>query len=97
MEKEFYVYILTRLDSKKFYVGLTSNLPKRIYEHRKELADGYTKEHSIKTLVYYEVYKDAENAMKRERRLKKWNRIWKIELIEKFNPEWKDLYEHICN
>ncbi|MDX2113264.1 MAG: GIY-YIG nuclease family protein [Alphaproteobacteria bacterium] len=79
-----------------FYVGVTSNLIKRVYEHKNELADGFSKQYKLKMLVYYEIFEDAENAIKREKRLKRWSREWKIEAINNFNPEWKDLYEDIC-
>ncbi len=94
-EKKFYVYILTKERNSTFYVGVTSDLKKRISEHRNETADGFTKKYQIKQLVYYETYEDAENAIQREKRLKKWNRPWKMRLIEEMNPEWKDLYESL--
>lgn len=96
MDKQFYVYILTKKRNSTFYVGMTSNLPKRIWEHKNEVAEGFTKEHNIKMLVYYEVFDNAEHAIKREKRLKKWNRSWKMKVIEEMNPEWKDLYNDIC-
>ena len=80
-----------------FYVGVTSDLPKRVWEHKNGVVEGFTKEYDIKTLVYYEVFDDAENAFKREKRLKKWNRTWKMRVVEEMNPEWEDLYESICN
>lgn len=92
-EKKFYVYILTRERNSTFYVGVTSDLKKRISEHKNEDAEGFTKKYNIKQLVYYETYEDQENAFIREKRLKKWNRPWKMRLIEEMNPEWKDLYE----
>lgn len=95
-EKKFYVYILAKARNSTFYVGVTSNLPKRIWEHKNETFDSFTKKHNIKMLVYYEVHEDAENAIKREKRLKKWNRPWKMRLIEEMNPDWNDLYEQIC-
>ncbi len=95
-EKQFYVYILTNKPYGVFYIGVTSNLIKRIYEHKNEVVDGFTKEFNLKNLVYYEIFTDAENAIKREKRLKRWSREWKIEAINKFNPDWKDLYNEIC-
>jgi putative endonuclease len=95
-EKKFYVYIMAKGRNSTFYTGVTSDLPKRVWEHKNEVAEGFTKEHGIKTLVYYEIFDDAENAIKREKRLKKWNRPWKMRVIEEMNPEWKDLYETIC-
>ena len=95
MTKEFYVYILAKERNGTFYVGVTSDLIKRVWEHKNEVAEGFTKKYGIKTLVYYEVYSDAENAIKREKRLKKWPREWKLKVIEKLNPKWEDLYEKI--
>ena len=95
-EKQYYVYILTKARNSTFYVGITSDLPKRIWEHKNEIADGFTKKYGIKTLVYYEVFDDPENAIRREKRLKKWNRAWKMRLIEEMNPDWRDLYDDIC-
>ncbi len=94
--KKFYVYILAKERNSTFYVGITSNLPKRIWEHKNEVADGFTKKYSIKKLVYYEIFDDPENAIIREKRLKKWNRPWKMRIIEEMNPNWDDLYEKIC-
>lgn len=96
LEKTYYVYILAKERNSTFYVGFTSDLRKRIWEHKNEVADGFTKKHAIKTLVYYETFADPENAIKREKRLKKWNRSWKMAVIERMNPDWKDLYEDIC-
>jgi putative endonuclease len=91
-DKQFYVYILATGRNGVFYVGVTSDLVKRIWQHKSEIADGFTKKYSIKALVYYEVFADAENAIRREKRLKKWTRASKMEAIENMNPEWKDLY-----
>jgi putative endonuclease len=96
MAKQFYVYILAKDRNSTFYVGITSNLIKRTWEHKDAVADGFTKRYGINKLVYYEVYTDPENAIKREKRLKKWNRPWKMRVIEEMNPDWKDLYEEIC-
>lgn len=79
-----------------FYVGVTSDLVKRIHEHKNELTEGFTQKYDIKNLVYYEIYDDAETAIRREKLLKKWNRVWKMRVIEEMNPEWKDLYDDIC-
>jgi putative endonuclease len=95
-EKQFYVYILTNKPYGVFYIGVTSNLIKRVYEHKNEVVDGFSKQYKLKTLVYYEIFQDAENAIKREKRLKRWSREWKIEAINNFNRDWKDLYEDIC-
>lgn len=95
MSKLLYVYILTNKRYGTMYTGMTSNLPKRIWEHKSQVIDGFTKDNNLKTLVYYEHNEKAESAIKREKRLKKWERQWKIELIEKGNPNWYDLYENI--
>ena len=94
--KRFYVYILTNKPYGVFYIGVTSDLPKRTYEHKEGAADGFSKQYHLKTLVSYEVFDDAENAIRREKRLKRWPREWKINAINEFNPEWKDLYEEVC-
>jgi len=101
MNKQYYVYILTRgrnstLRNSTFYIGMTSDLPKRIWEHKNKVADGFTKKYNIDQLVYYETFDGPENAIKREKRLKKWNRAWKMKIIEEQNPKWNDLYEEIC-
>jgi putative endonuclease len=95
-EKLFYVYILTNKEFGVFYIGVTSDLVKRIWEHKNEVVEGFSKQYNLKMLVYYEVFSDAENAIRREKRLKKWSREWKIEAINTLNPEWKDLYADIC-
>ncbi|MGB4107127.1 MAG: GIY-YIG nuclease family protein [Alphaproteobacteria bacterium] len=97
MEKQYYVYILAKARNSTFYVGMTSDLAKRIWEHKIETADGFTKKYNIKNLVYFETFNDPENAIKREKRLKKWNRTWKMRLVEEKNPDWKDLYDEICS
>ena len=77
------------------YTGVTSDLAKRVYEHKNCLADGFTKKYEIHHLVYFELHEDMLAAISREKQIKKWNRAWKVELIEKNNPAWKDLYESI--
>ena len=95
MEKNFAVYILASKPNGTLYIGVTSNLPKRIWEHREAVIDGFTKEYGVKTLVWYEMHDNAESAITREKRLKKWNRAWKIRLIEEKNPQWEDLFRTI--
>jgi putative endonuclease len=85
------VYILASKRNGTLYVGVTSNLPARVEAHRSGAVDGFTKKYGVKTLVYFEVHEDMYEAIQREKRMKKWNRAWKIELIERSNPEWKDL------
>ena len=87
----YYVYILASNKNGTLYVGFTVNIQKRINEHKNNKYDGFTKKYDVKRLVYFEDHIDKEVALNREKQLKKWNRNWKIELIEKNNPEWKDL------
>ncbi len=95
MEKDFYVYIMASKKNGTLYVGVTSNLVKRVYQHKHNLVEGFTQKYGAHTLVYYEQHLSAESAIKREKRLKEWQRKWKIALIEKNNPEWNDLYTEI--
>ena len=96
-ERSFWVYILARRVGGTLYIGVTSDLVRRVYEHREELIPGFTREHGVHRLVYYEQHATAESAIRREKRLKKWNRAWKIALIEKDNPNWDDLYPVIAS
>ena len=89
------VYVLASKRNGTLYVGVTSDLIKRVYEHKHGLADGFTKKYKIHRLVYFEMHEDMNAAITREKQIKKWNRAWKLELIEKNNPAWKDLYESI--
>ncbi len=93
--KNFCVYIMASERNGTLYIGVTSNLAKRIYEHKNNLADGFSKKYKVHKLVYYEPGGGAVGAITREKQLKKWNRDWKIRLIEETNPQWKDLYEEI--
>ena len=95
MNKNFYVYILASKQNGTLYIGVTSDLIKRIWEHKESLADGFTKKYNVKKLVYYEQHQNAQNAIQREKRVKEWKRNWKLELIEKFNPKWNDLYDSL--
>lgn len=95
MKKIFYVYILSSGKNGTLYVGVTSDIVKRIYEHKNEVAGGFTKKYKIKDLVFCEAVESVEEAIKREKQLKTWHRAWKIELIEKNNPKWEDLYKDI--
>lgn len=96
MEKQFAVYILASARRGTLYIGVTSNLPKRIWEHRDGIVEGFSKRYGVKTLVWYETHESAESAIVREKQLKKWNRVWKLQLIEDRNPDWKDLFGEIC-
>ena len=79
------------------YIGMTSDLVKRIWEHKNGVIDGFTKEYDVHNLVYFEGHENAEAAITRERQMKEWKRQWKINLIEEHNPHWEDLYDGICN
>jgi len=92
IKNQYYIYILANKRNGTLYIGVTSNLVKRAYEHKNNIIDGFTKKYNIHKLVYYEISDDIESAIRREKQLKKWNRKWKMNLIEKNNPEWKDLY-----
>ena len=94
-EKKPAVYFVTNKKGGTIYTGVTSDIVKRVYEHKHKLADGFTKKYNCSLLVYYEIYDDMYEAIKREKRLKNYLREWKIELIEKDNPDWRDLYSDI--
>ncbi len=95
MNKLSYVYILASTRNGTLYIGVTSNLIKRVWEHKNKCVSGFTNKYDINKLVYYEQHEDISEAITREKILKKWLRKWKLELIEKDNPEWIDLYESI--
>ena len=92
-----YIYILASKRNGTLYIGVTSNLIKRIYEHKNGLVQGFTKAYGVHSLVFYEVVDDIGSAINREKQLKKWNRQWKMRLIEEKNPQWKDLYNKLIN
>jgi putative endonuclease len=89
------VYILASKRNGTLYIGVTSDLAKRVWEHKQNMVEGFTKKYGVYRLVYYEVHADMFAAITREKQLKKWNRAWKLELIEKNNPEWKDFWDEI--
>lgn len=91
--KTYYVYIMASQRNGTLYLGVTNDLIRRVYEHKYNLVDGFTKKYNVHKLVYYEETPDVVSAIQREKQLKKWNRKWKLELIEKINPNWDDL----CN
>ncbi len=95
MDKVFYVYILASQRNGTLYIGVTSNLSQRVWQHKEGFVEGFTKQNDIKQLVWYEQHENAESAIGREKQLKKWNRAWKVELIEARNPYWNDLYAEI--
>ena len=92
---EYFVYILANKINTTLYVGVTNNLIKRVYEHKNNLVDGFTRQYNVHKLVYYEESNAIESAILREKQLKKWARKWKERLINKINPDWKDLYADI--
>ncbi|MEM6780290.1 MAG: GIY-YIG nuclease family protein [Pseudomonadota bacterium] len=94
-EKRFYVYILASQHYGTLYIGMTSNLIKRMWEHQNGVVDGFSKKYSVKNLVYYEVHDTFETAMTREKQMKAWKRQWKINLIENQNPRWDDLSQNL--
>ena len=96
-DKTYCVYILSSQKNGTLYVGVTNNLIKRIWEHKNKKVKGFTEKYGVDRLVYYEQTNDVRIALQREKTLKRWKRDWKLELIEKENPEWMDLYEKITN
>ncbi len=97
LERQPCVYLLASGRNGTLYVGVTSNLIKRVYEHRNDLIDGFTKRYRVHDLVWYEVHEEMESAILREKQLKKWSRVAKLRLIEQANPEWKDLWQQIAD
>jgi putative endonuclease len=95
MEKQPCVYIMTNRDRGTLYVGVTSNLVRRAWQHRNHLSEGFTKKYKLVRLVYYEMHSSMYEAIQREKAIKKWRRSWKIRLIEKVNPSWADLWTSI--
>jgi len=91
----FYVYILASRQRGTLYTGVTNDLARRVFEHREKITKGFTRQYDVTRLVYYETYDAPDTAIAREKRLKRWNREWKIQAIEAFNPEWQDLYEEL--
>lgn len=97
LDKQFYVYIMASREGGALYIGMTSNLVKRCFEHREGLVQGHTSKYNIKRLVHYEVHQNAESAILREKRLKKWTRAMKNDLVAQGNPRWEDLYPTIAD
>ena len=91
-KKEYYCYLLASNPYGTLYIGVTSNLVQRIYQHKSKLIEGFTKKYNISQLVWYEIHSEIETVIYREKQIKKWNRKWKIELMQNSNPEWTDLY-----
>jgi putative endonuclease len=93
----FYVYILASKRNGTLYVGFTSDLLQRVYAHKNDIVEGFTNKYEVHKLVYYEQCDDFESALAREKQIKEWQRKWKLELIEKVNPLWQDLYEELIS
>ena len=94
--RHYYVYMLASRIGGTLYIGVTNDLVGRVFEHKSKFVEGFTEKYDIARLVYFEQFDDAENAITREKQLKKWNRAWKIRLIEENNPNWEDLYPGIA-
>ena len=92
MERSYYVYILASARNGTLYVGVTSDLAGRVYQHREGLTPGFTSKYGVKMLVWCEEFPTADEAISAEKRIKRWRRAWKLQLIERMNPQWKDLY-----
>ena len=95
--REYYVYILASKPRGTLYIGVTNDLVRRVYEHKNEIIEGFTKRYGVHLLVHYEQCKNVASVIWREKRLKKWNREWKLQLIERENPEWRDLYPDLVD
>ncbi|WP_417667287.1 GIY-YIG nuclease family protein [Roseibium sp.] len=91
----FYVYVLASRQRGTLYTGVTSDLARRVHEHREKTGSGFTRRYDVTRLIYYETYETPDEAIRREKRLKRWPRDWKIRTIEAFNPDWRDLYEDL--
>ncbi|MCL2896183.1 GIY-YIG nuclease family protein [Brenneria tiliae] len=95
MSKQPCIYILTNKPYGSLYIGVSSHLTKRIWQHKNRITGGFTQKYHLHMLVYYEYFEDMNNAILREKQMKKWKRAWKIRLIESINPRWDDLYHHL--
>src|SRR3989344_4641309 len=95
MKNGYYVYILASRKNGTLYIGVTNNLVKRIWEHKNNLVKGFTEKYSVHNLVYYETFDNIDQAIMKEKQMKKWKRYWKIKQINRMNPDWKDLYNSI--
>ncbi len=94
-DKQYYVYFLTNKYNRVLYIGVTNNLRRRIFEHKNKLVEGFSKKYNLTKIVYYEVSRSVESAIRREKQLKNWHRDWKINLITRLNPKWEDLSKEI--
>jgi putative endonuclease len=95
MTKSGYAYIMASERNGTIYIGATSNLQQRVWQHREGLIEGFTKEKGCKMLVWYSPFDDIQDARRRELQMKEWNRLWKLRVIEEMNPDWNDLYESL--
>ena len=95
MERQAYVYILTNMRNGTLYIGVTSNLIQRVWQHKNKFVNGFTEKYSLDRLVWYEVHESMISAIQREKQMKFWKREWKLRTIEAMNPDWRDLYEEI--
>ena len=96
-ERVYYVYILASRTGGTLYIGVTSDLVRRVYQHRKKLVKGFTERYGVARLVYFEQFGEVGAAIHREKQLERWNRAWKVRLIEEKNPNWSDLYPVIAS
>ena len=92
--KTYYVYMMSSMNNKVLYIGITNNLARRVYEHKNELVEGFTKKYNCKKLVWYESVTNVKSAIEQEKRMKKWKRSYKENIINETNPSWKDLYNN---
>ncbi|MHC4570340.1 MAG: GIY-YIG nuclease family protein [Planctomycetota bacterium] len=92
---QYFVYMLASKRNGTLYIGVTNNLLKRVHQHKEGVAEGFTQKYNVHNLVYYEVFNRIQDAITREKRMKKWERAWKVELIEKSNPNWEDLFDSL--
>ena len=93
--KTYYVYILASKRNGTLYIGVTNDLKRRVYEHKSGIVEGFTKKYKIHNLVFYQETNDVREAIQREKQIKAWQRKWKLDLIEQYNPEWRDLYNEL--
>ena len=92
---QYFVYMLASKRNGTLYIGVTNNLLKRVHQHKNDIEEGFTRKYNVHSLVYYEVFNRIQDAITREKQMKKWKRQWKMELIEKSNPNWEDLFESL--
>lgn len=94
-QKQYFIYIMASKRNGTIYIGVTNHLASRVWQHKNNILEGFTKKHNVHILVYFEQYANIHLVIKREKQIKKWNRRWKLELIEENNPKWEDLYKSI--